>query len=42
MAAPEQYVRVLIDVNGDKTADFDLTVVSPFSLDNAHQSDFIL
>jgi len=41
-SANEQYVRVLIDVNGDKTADFDLTVVSPFSLDNAHQSDFIL
>jgi len=38
----EDYVHVLIDVNGDKAPDFYLTVVSPFSLDSPSHSDFIL
>jgi serralysin len=38
----EIYIQVSADLNGDGSADFQLFVVSPYSLDNAQHSDFIL
>jgi len=38
----ELYIQVSADLNGDGSADFQLAVVSPYSLDNAQHSDFIL
>jgi Ca2+-binding RTX toxin-like protein len=38
----ELYINVWADLNGDGSRDFELTVMSPYSLDSPQHSDFIL
>jgi Ca2+-binding RTX toxin-like protein len=40
--ANELYINMYVDLDGDRSADFALTVVSPYSLTNPQHSDFIL